>query len=66
MTNHSEIESITIVNIMHREYTKINGRLRPKEELHLSDHVPRIGTKSRHKNGPEKEFKCWSVMMMIL
>ena len=56
MTSHSETESMTIVNIMHREYSMINGRLRPKDELHLSDQVPRIGTKSRHKNGPEKKL----------
>ena len=54
ITSDSAIESNNIVHIMQREYIKMNGRLRPKDEVHLSDHVPRIGTKSKHRNGPRK------------
>ena len=54
LTSHSEVESNTIVNIIHREYTKMNGRLRPKGEMHLSDHVPSMGTNIKHSNGPRK------------
>ena len=54
LTSHSEVESNTIVNIIHSEYTKMNGRLRPKGEMHLSDHVPRMGTNIKHSNGPRR------------
>ena len=32
----------------------MNGRLRPKGEMHLSDHVPSMGTNIKHSNGPRK------------
>lgn len=37
----------------------MNGRLRPKGEMHLSDHVPRMGTNIKHSNGPRKRVNIF-------